>query len=283
MLFMVQGVVEFLMLLVKLLFDEVVDFVDIMTQLVQLRLDSRVLLDVFLDEHQDEADDQQQAGTPDGVPAKPLDADASQTGTQTKQEDDAEIVESFVLRLGVAGAHPSAEGFHAAPQVADAHGAGETIAVYLPEGLYLHGAGKGDDGIRQQVPLLWEETDCKQQNNLAQDDQLPPVERLQSFELSVQHLRGKNAQCKGQQGNEIMEDFIPLPGEQVVAQKNDVAGLGVGEYFSTEKVGISILQAARKRKKHGSIKGFGHLPVMNPFQIRLHENTPSQKILAVFV
>ena len=30
-----------------------------------------------------------------------------------------------------------------APQIADAHGAGIGVAIHLPEGLYLHGAGEG--------------------------------------------------------------------------------------------------------------------------------------------
>ena len=150
-------------------------------------------------------------------------------------------MEGFVLCLGIAGAHPSAEGFHAAPQVADAHGAGEAVAVHFPEGLYLHGAGKRDDGVGQHVPLLWKETDRKQQNDLAQNDQLPPMERLQRLEPPVHHLGDENAKRKGQQRDEIVKDFIPLPGKQVVAQKNDVAGLGIGEDLSAKEVGISIL------------------------------------------
>ena len=43
------------------------------------------------------------------------------------------------------------QGFHAAADVTDTHGAGKGKAVDLAECLYLHGAGKGNHGIGNQI------------------------------------------------------------------------------------------------------------------------------------
>ena len=72
-----QALAELFVLLVQFFFQQGIDFMDVLLQCVQLRRKGGVLLDVLFDEHQDEADHQQQAGAPDGIAAKPLDADAA--------------------------------------------------------------------------------------------------------------------------------------------------------------------------------------------------------------
>ena len=61
----------------------------------------------------------------------------------------------------------------------------------------------------------------------------------------------------------------PIAIHEVCAQQHDVTGLGVGEHFAPEQIGIGILQAAGQRKEHGGEEGLGHLPVM----IRFHRYT----------
>ena len=52
----------------------------------------------------------------------------------------------FVMGLAIC-----TQGFHAAADVTDTHGAGKGKAVDLAERLYLHGAGKGNHGIGNQI------------------------------------------------------------------------------------------------------------------------------------
>ena len=59
----------------------------------------------------------------------------------------------------------STQRFHAASDVADAHGTGKGKAVHLPEGLDLHGTGKRNQSIGNQIELIRKETDQKQQQN----------------------------------------------------------------------------------------------------------------------
>ena len=117
------------------------------------------LLDVFLEEHQAEAHGQQQAGEPDRLCAAEPQRHAAQACAQREQEDDGEIVEGFAPGGAVARHEPAAQRIHAAAQVADAHGAGKGVAVHLAEGLHLHRAGKRDQRVGHQIPLLREEAD----------------------------------------------------------------------------------------------------------------------------
>ena len=123
------------------------------------------LLDVLFQEHQAEADEEQQAGKPDGPAAHGGQCKAAKAGTQREQEDDGEVVKRLAEGFGAAAHQPCAEGIHAAAQIADAHGAGEGIAVHLAEGLYLHGAGEGDEGVGQQIQLLRQKAHDEEQQD----------------------------------------------------------------------------------------------------------------------
>ena len=68
----------------------------------------------------------------------------------------------------------STQRFHAASDVADAHGTGKGKAVHLPEGLDLHGTGKRNQSIGNQIELIRKETDQKQQQNFQNQNQLTP-------------------------------------------------------------------------------------------------------------
>ena len=112
------------------------------------------------------------------------------------------------------GLAPDAECFHTAAQVTNAHGAGKCIAVHLAEGLYLHGAGEGDEGVGQQIQLLRQKAHDEEHQDLEQHHQLTPVEPLHPLELEADELSHKNA---------------PLARKQLDGHQHDVAGLGVGE------------------------------------------------------
>ena len=150
------------------------------------------------------------------------------------------------------------------------------MAVHLAEGLHLHGAGEGDEGVGQQVEFLREKAHCKQQQNFRKNDDLPPMECLGVLQLDAGELGHQNAAGKGEKGDKIAQRRGPLAAEQAVAQQHDVARLGVGVHFAAEKVGISVLQAAGKGQKHGDEEGLGHLaPAFVPgVGLRLHGVPP---------
>ena len=52
--------------------------------------------------------------------------------------------------------------FHTTSQIADAHGAGKSIAVDLSESLYLHGTGKGHQCVGNQIHIIWHKSNNKQ-------------------------------------------------------------------------------------------------------------------------
>ena len=131
--------------------------------------------------------------------------------------------------FGAAAHQPCAEGVHAAAQIADAHGAGEGIAVHLAEGLYLHGAGEGNEGVGQQIQLLRQKAHDEEQQDLEQHHQLTPVEPLHPLELEADELGHKNAQRKGAQRHQVAQCLAPLARKQLDGHQHDVAGLGVGE------------------------------------------------------
>ena len=115
-----------------------------------------MLFYLFLDKHKKEAYKEQCARDPDGVKGKRADEAASQSGAYGEEEDYAEIVEGFVKKLFIPGQMVSTQGFHAASDIADTHGAGEGVAVDLAEGLDLHGAGKGYHGVGTKIKAFRE-------------------------------------------------------------------------------------------------------------------------------
>ena len=160
------------------------------------------------------------------------------------------------------GVAPDAKGLHAAAQVADAHGTGKGVAVHLAESLHLHGAGKRNDGVGQQVQRLGQKAHRKQQQHLAQHHQLPPVQPLHRLKVLPHFFRSQHPQRKGAQRHQIVQYLIPPAIHDIGAQQHDIAGLGIGKHLAPEQIGVGILQAAGQRKEHRRKKGLGHLPVM---------------------
>ena len=138
----------------------------------------------------------------------------------------------------------SAQRFHTASDVADAHGTGKGKAVDLAECLYLHGAGKGNHGIGNQIELIRKETDQKQQQNFQNQNQLAPVNAFCLLILLTNQLGSSNSESKENNRDKIVQRGAEISCKNMLAEQNDIAGLSVGEYLPTGNIGISILQTA---------------------------------------
>ena len=138
----------------------------------------------------------------------------------------------------------SAQRFHTAADVTDTHGAGKGKAVDLAECLYLHGAGKGNHGIGNQIELIRKETDQKQQQNFQNQNQLAPVNAFCLLILLTNQLGSSNSEGKENNRDEIVQRGAKIACKNMLAEQNDIAGLSVGEYLPTGNIGISILQTA---------------------------------------
>ena len=130
--------------------------------------------------------------------------------------------------LPVTGVEIDAQGLRSAAHVADAHGAGVGVAPDFMEGLDLHGADKGDQGVGQGLHGRREEAHPEQQDDLAEEDDLPPKDkgvmpqydvRADKWDIAQNAMDGVNKEriAKGQQ---------PPSGE---ADKKDTAQGGATE------------------------------------------------------
>ena len=195
---------QFLALFLQFLLESPVDLPCLLPDLSQILFDRRVFFDFFPDEHERKAYQQQPAGDPDGLSCQPRCAHASNTGTHREQQNDAKITHHPVLNFRFMGLAPDAECFHTAAQVTNAHGAGKCIAVHLAERLHLHCAGEGNDGVCQQVLLLWQKANNEQQKHFAQHHQLPPVKPLHVAKALPHLFCHQYAQRKSTQRNQIV-------------------------------------------------------------------------------
>ena len=163
------------------------------------------------------------------------------TGTNGEQQNHAKVVQRLVQHLFVVQVEVDHQRFHAAAQVANAHGAGERVAVYLAEGLHLHGAGEGHQCVGGQVQRVGDESDAEEQQNLHHQHQLPPVQALGLPVADVDRLGHCHAQCKGEQRYQIVQHPRKIPVKGGLAHQHDVAGLSVGKYLAAANVGVGVL------------------------------------------
>ena len=142
-----------------------------------------------------------------------------------------------------------AQRLSAAPHIANAHGTGVSVAPNLAEGLHLHGAHKGHNGIGEGVDALRQKADSEKQDDFRQHNELPPMHLFHVFEMPVNALRRKNAQQEGQHRDEIPNAVFPFAIEQVCAEQDNIAGLCVGKYLAPAKIRIGVLQTAGENNK----------------------------------
>ena len=118
-----------------------------------------------------------------------------------------------------------------------------------------HRTGEGNDGVCQQVLLLWQKAHNEQQKHFAQNHQLPPVKPLHVAKVLPHLFCHQYAQRKSTQRNQIVQHPIPLTIHDVGTQQHDVAGLCICKHLTAEQIRIGILQPARKRKEHRRQEG----------------------------
>lgn len=68
------------------------------------------------------------------------------------------------------------QGLHPGPQVADAHGGGNAVALYLAEGLHLDAAGQRGEAIGPKMLSCREKADPEEDQNFDKEGELPPVQ-----------------------------------------------------------------------------------------------------------
>ena len=154
------------------------------------------------------------------------------------------------------------------------------MAAHLSEGLHLHGAHKGNDGVGESINRLRQKADGEKQDYLGQNYELPPVYTLHVFIMPVDALGNENTEHKGQHRNKISSAVRPLSVEEICAEQHDVARLRVCKYLAAAKVGVRILQTAGQDYKHGREHGFGHLAA---YALGMHENSPSPEKTASII
>lgn len=198
----------------------------------------------FLDKHKQEADEQKDTGNPDSFCAVYGNQKTAYSRTNGEHQNNSQITDRFVKDLSVMGLTVGTKGFHAAADISNTHGTCKGVSIYLTEGLNLHGAGEGYDGVRENIAVCRDKSDGEKKQDLNQKDKLSPVNFLGHSVLDMYFLGYGNADSKGEERDQIMDSESPVAGCDALAEKNDIAGLGVGEYLSAKQVGIGILQAA---------------------------------------
>lgn len=64
---------------------------------------------------------------------------------------------------------------------------------------------------------------------------------------------------EGQDREQIPQSLHPLAAHEMLAHQHHISGLGIGKYFLSCKIGISVLKASGQRQKGAVHEGFGHL------------------------
>ena len=224
-----------------------------------LKSDFRMPIHLLFDKHEQKADEQECAGSPDRAHAKAWNQPPADACANGKEEDYPEIMHGLHQNLFTAGPEIGAQRFHAASEISDAHGAGKRIAVHFTECLDLHGAGEGHYGVGNQIPGIREKSDREQEQDFNHQDQLSPVDALCLVVTLVNDLCCGNTQGEKGEGNQITNGRRKISVRNMLAEKNDISGLGIGKYISPGKIGICILKAAGHGQKGSGQECFRHL------------------------
>lgn len=99
----------------------------------------------------------------------------------------------FVKRLFIMSLSVGTQSLHPTSDISDAHGTCKCIAVNLPERLNLHGAGKGNKRIGNQIHFPGDKSYDKKQQHFNYQHNLSPVETLETLKgLTNQGRRGNS-------------------------------------------------------------------------------------------
>ena len=126
-------------------------------------------------------------------------------------------MQRLAQRLRPFVAQVNGQALGSAAQIADAHGAGISVAVYLAEGLHLHGAGEGYQSGCNDVVLCGNEADKQEQNKFDGDDNLPPMQADGCFVAVTDLLCDKHAQREREEREQIVQSRHPIALHQMLA------------------------------------------------------------------
>ena len=151
------------------------------------------------------------------------------------------------------------QGLHPGPQVADAHGGGDAVALYLAEGLHLDAAGEGGKAIGDKVLPRREKADPEKDEDLGGKGQLPPVQAAHAAKAGAYGGGQRNADGKADHRQQVAQAVAGAPLRNSDGKKQDVAGLGVGKNVPPCHIAVSIHKAACQRQQDADGQGGGHL------------------------
>ena len=124
---------------------------------------------------------QENTADPDRTEAERDGQNAAKSRADSKDENHAEIGKRLGEDFFIPHMKIGAECFHAGAQIADTHGAGIRMTTDLVEGLYLKRTYKRNERVGKRFDRIRQETDHKQQKDLAKQDDLSPVELFVAF------------------------------------------------------------------------------------------------------
>ena len=134
-------------------------------------------------------------------------------------------------------------------QISDAHGGCHSISLNLPETVYLHGAGKGDQGVGKDVKGLRDQSYREEDHALDGQDDLAPVYPSVGLAQMADPLGQEDPRPKGRNGNKIAQGVLKTALRRIDAHENEVAGLGIGKDAAPAYVGVGVLKSACKRQE----------------------------------
>ena len=129
----------------------------------------------FLNEHKQEAYQQQDTGCPDSSRSICNRKSAANTCTNGKQKYNGKITQCLMKQSWLSFTHIRGKSCGAASQISNAHGAGIGIAFHLSESLYLQCTGEGYHSGSQYVHIPRYEAYQEKQDNFYQKDSLAPM------------------------------------------------------------------------------------------------------------
>lgn len=157
-----------------------------------------------------------------------------------------------------------------AAQVSDAHGGCHGISLDLPEAVYLHGAGEGNQGIGKDIEGLRDQSYCEEDHAFDSQDDLTPVDPSVGLAQMADPLGQEDPRPKSGNGDEIAQGILKTSLRGIDAHENEIAGLGIGENAAPAYVGVGVLKAACQRQKDTHSHGIRHLSAIKSFHIYSH-------------
>ena len=133
------------------------------------------------------------------------------------------------------------------------------MAAHLAERLHLHGADERHKHIGRHVPLLRQKADGKEQHDLREDDELPPVDLFHALKAPVDALSDEYSEREREHRHEIAHGARRVALKKIGAQKDDVAGLSVGKHLAAAEIGIGVLQTAGENDERSRQQRVRHL------------------------